>query len=129
MTTRLIALTLLLTGAALAQDQGAFEDPTGRVFQLVLPPGHVLEDWGGVRSRLEESGVTPRLMLVTDVAGNPAGGRSQGATAPTSIELSLFFDLDRMFGMPGASIFASFSERWGHRLSSDYIGNVFSAQQ
>jgi porin len=68
-------------------------------------------------------------MLVTDVAGNPGGGRSQGATAPSSIELSLFFDLDRIFGLQGGSVFASFSERWGHRLSSDYIGNVFSEQQ
>ena len=123
------ALTLLVAGAAWAQDQGTFEDPTARVFQLMLPPGHLLGDWGGIRSRLEESGIVPRLMLVTDVAGNPTGGRSQGITAPTSVELSLFFDLDRIFGLKGGSIFTSFSERWGHRLSSDYVGNVFSEQQ
>jgi len=129
MTKRLLALSLLLIGMAFAQDQDGFQDPTGRVFQLVLPPGHLLGDWGGVRSRLEESGIVPRLMLVTDIAGNPSGGRSQGVTAPTSVELSLFFDLDRIFGLKGGSIFTSFSERWGHRLSTDYIGNVFSEQQ
>jgi porin len=129
----LVALTLLLIStAALSQDQtsnDAPQDSTTRVFHLVLPPGHLLGDWGGPRSQLEESGIIPRLMLVTDVAGNPGGGRSQGATAPSSIELSLFFDLDRIFGLQGGSVFASFSERWGHRLSSDYIGNVFSEQQ
>jgi porin len=26
-------------------------------------------------------------------------------------------------------LFASFSRRWGHKLSSTYIGNVFSEQQ
>ncbi len=60
------ALTLLVAGAAWAQDQGTFEDPTARVFQLMLPPGHLLGYWGGLRSRLEESGIVPRLMLVTD---------------------------------------------------------------
>ena len=132
MRTRLAALSLLLIcTVAFAQETSndSFGDPTGRVFQLVLPPGHVLGDWGGLRSRLEESGIIPRLMLVSDIAGNPSGGRSQGATAPTSIELSLFVDLDRIFGVKGGSVFASFSERWGHRLSSDYIGNVFSEQQ
>ena len=125
-------IPLLICTAAFAQDQSsndAPQDPTGRVFNLVLPPGHLLGDWGGLRSRLEESGIVPRLMLVTDLAGNTTGGRAQGVTAPTSIELSLFFDLDRMFGVKGGSVFASFSERWGHRLSSDYIGNVFSEQQ
>ena len=69
MRTRLVALIVLLTGMAFAQDQGSFQDPTGRVFQLVLPPGHLFGDLGGLRSRLEESGIVPRLMLVSDVAG------------------------------------------------------------
>jgi porin len=133
MKTRLVvSITLLLICTAAfapAQTSDTPQDTTARVFQLVLPPGHLLGDWGGLRSRLEESGITPRLMLVTDVAGNPSGGRSQGVTAPSSIELSLFFDLDRIAGLKGGSVFASFSERWGHRLSSDYIGNVFSEQQ
>ncbi len=78
---------------------------------------------------MEESGITPRLILVTDLAGNPRGGRSQGVTAPTSVELSLFFDLDKLFGLKGGSIFASFSDRWGHSLSAEHIGNTFSTQQ
>jgi porin len=104
-------------------------DPTARVFELVLPGGHLLGDWGGVRSKLEESGITPRWFLITDVAGNPTGGRSQGATQASSTEFSFYFDLDRMVGLKGGSVFTSFSERWGHKLSSTYIGNVFSEQQ
>jgi porin len=118
--------------AATAQQQTDNDipgDPTARLFQLVLPSEHLLGDWGGLRTKLEESGITPRLMLVTDLAGNPRGGRSQGATAPSSVELSLFFDLEKIFGLKGGSIFASFSERWGHSLSAKYIGNTFSTQQ
>ena len=107
----------------------SFQDPTARVFQLLLPSEHLFGDWGGLRSKLEESGITPRLILVTDFAGNPSGGRSQGATAPSSVELSLFFDLEKIFGLKGGSIFASFSERWGTVSRRLYIGNVFSTQQ
>ncbi|HEV2827232.1 MAG TPA: carboxypeptidase regulatory-like domain-containing protein, partial [Pyrinomonadaceae bacterium] len=104
-------------------------DPTSRLFQLVLPSEHLFGDWGGLRSKLEEKGVTPRLILVTDLAGNSRGGRSQGATAPSSFELSLLFDLEKIFGLKGGSILASFSERWGHNLSREHIGNTFSTQQ
>ena len=99
------------------------------MFQLVLPSEHLFGDWGGLRPKLEESGIIPRLTLVTDAAGNPTGGRSQGATAPSSVELSLFFDLDKIFGLNGGSVFTSFSYRWGNSLSAEYIGNVFSTQQ
>jgi porin len=104
-------------------------DPTSRLFQLVLPSEHLFGNWGGLRSKLEEKGITPRLILITDLAGNPRGGRSQGATAPTSVELSLFFDLEKILGLKGGSILASFSERWGHQLSAKHIGNTFSTQQ
>ncbi|MBV9929214.1 MAG: carbohydrate porin [Acidobacteria bacterium] len=106
-----------------------YNSPTARVFQLMLPSEHLLGDWGGLRTKLEERGITPRLILVTDLAGNPRGGRTQGATAPSSVELSLYFDLDKIFGLKGGSVFASFSERWGHNLSAKHIGNTFSTQQ
>lgn len=118
--------------AASAQQQTSndtFNDPTARVFQLMLPSEHLLGDWGGLRTKLEGLGITPRLILVTDLAGNLTGGRSQGATAPSSVELSFFFDLEKIFGVKGGSIFTSFSERWGHSLSAKHIGNTFSTQQ
>src|SRR6201987_4477322 len=129
----LIALALfVLSAAALAKVQTSEDTPedTGsRVFQLVLPSEHLLGDWGGLRPKLEESGITPRWIIITDVAGNPSGGRAQGATQASSTELSLFFDLDRIAGFEGGSVFASFSQRWGNRLSTNYVGNIFSEQQ
>ena len=125
-------IQVVLSTATSAQQQAnndTFKDPTARVLELVLPSEHLFGDWGGLRPKLEESGIVPRLILVTDLAGNPTGGRSQGVTAPTSVELSLLFDLDKIFGLKGASIFASFSERWGHSLSAKDIGNTFSTQE
>jgi porin len=112
-----------------ANSSNTYLDPTSRVFHLVLPGEHLLGDWGGLRSKLEESGITPRWILISDVAGNPVGGRDQGATQASSTELSLFFDLNNLAGLKGGSIFTSFSQRWGNRLSSEYVGNVFSVQQ
>ena len=129
------ALILLLgCSAAVAQQQvskdtDAPEDTPSRVFQLMLPAGHLLGDWGGVRSKMEESGITPMWFVITDVAGNPSGGRSQGATQASSTELSLFFDLNKIARLKGGSFFTSISQRWGNRLSSQYIGNVFPEQQ
>jgi porin len=138
MTERTILLLLAVgsfAGVAPAQasaDGASANDahgPTARVFQLTLPGEHLLGDWGGLRTRLEDAGITPRWVLITDVAGNPSGGRSHGATQASSTELSLYFDLDRIAGLKGGSIFTSLSERWGNRLSSQYVGNVISEQQ
>jgi len=134
----LFALVLLLVCAAAVAQQDtrndskgsdSFTDPTARVFQLVLPGDHLLGDWGGLRSRLEEAGITPRWFLITDVAGNPSGGRAQGATQASSTEISLLFDLNRIAGLKGGSVFVSMSQRWGNRLSTEYVGNVFPEQQ
>jgi porin len=120
---------LLMCTSAFGQSSDDTTSPTARVFELVLPGDHLLGNWGGLRSQLEEAGITPRWSLITDVAGNPTGGRSQGATQASSTELSLFFDLDRIAGLKGGSVFASFSQRWGNRLSTNYVGNIFSEQQ
>ena len=61
------------------------QDSASKVFKLVLPGEHFLGDWGGVRSKLEDSGIIPRWFLITDVAGNPGGGRDQGATQTSNV--------------------------------------------
>ncbi|HEY9229385.1 MAG TPA: carbohydrate porin [Gemmatimonadaceae bacterium] len=127
-----LALLLQCTTAASAQQQsnsGSVDDPSARVFQLVLPSEHLLGTWGGFGPRLEAWGITPRLTLVTDVAGNAIGGRSRGLTKPTKVEFSLILDLDTIARVKGGSIFVSMAHRWGRSLSATYIGNVFGTQQ
>jgi porin len=128
----LLLILLFICTAAFGQEQtsnGTAQDTGSRVFQLVLPSDHLLGDRGGLRSKLEESGITARWFLISDVAGNPSGGRDQGATQASSTELSLFFDMNRIAGVNGGSIFFSMAQRWGNRLSSEYVGNVFPEQQ
>src|SRR5947208_10208951 len=98
-------------------------------FRLVLPQGHLVVDWAGTRTWLEERGITPTLTFVMDALGNPTGGMQQGFRQASNLGLDLRFDLQKLFGLPGGSFEISFSERFGSSLSGEDIGNVFTVQQ
>src|SRR5215475_3094030 len=98
-------------------------------FQLVLPREHLLGDWYGTRTWLEDHGVTPTLTFVTDSLGNPTGGREQGFTTANNLGLDLNFDLEKLAGLEGGSFLFSMSYRFGGSLSANYIHNVFTVQQ
>ena len=98
-------------------------------FELMLHREHLLGDWYGLRTGLEDRGITPTLTFVTDIAGNPVGGRSQGITEADNLGLDLLFDLDKLAGLEGASFLISMSQRNGESLSAKRVGNVFTIQQ
>src|SRR5215468_5189748 len=98
-------------------------------FQLVLPREHLLGDWYGTRTWLEDHGITPTLSFVTDSLGNPSGGSEQGFTTANNVGLDLNFDLEKLCGFEGASLLVSMSYRFGGSLSANYIHNVFTVQQ
>jgi len=72
----------LLAGTAVARAQDVPSAPAGTrtltetPFQLILSRQHLLSDRYGVRSWLEEHGITPTLTFATDALGNPAGGKA-----------------------------------------------------
>ena len=129
------ALLGLLGWVAVAPAEEAPTPPAGTrslantPFQLVLPQAHLLGDWGGTRTWLEERGVTPTVTFVTDALGNPIGGVRHGFKGASNLGVDLQFDLAKLAGLPGASFDISFSERFGSSLSDDNVGNVFSVQQ
>jgi carbohydrate-selective porin OprB/predicted NBD/HSP70 family sugar kinase len=100
-----------------------------RPFQLTLPKGHLLGDWSGLRTDLENYGITPTLTYVADIAGNPTGGKSQGVAYSDNIGLDLLFDLDKIVRLEGGSFLVSMSQRDGDSLSGKHVGNVFTIQQ
>jgi porin len=118
--------------AAIGQVRPGFESNTPvetRPFEIVLPSDHLLGDWWGLRTKLEHAGIEPTLTLITEFAGNPVGGKSQGATQASNLGLSLYFDLDRVSGIKGGSFLLSLSEHFGSSLSSEHVGNVFTIQE
>ena len=98
-------------------------------FQLVLPREHLLGDWYGTRTSLEDRGITPTLTFVTDSLGNPSGGKEQGFTTANNVGLDLNFDWEKLCDFEGASLLFSTSYRFGGSLSANYIHNVFTVQQ
>src|SRR6266851_8170579 len=130
----LVVILALLGGAAVARAQDVSSAPAGTralaetPFQLILSRRHLLSDRYGVRSWLEEHGITPTLTFVTDALGNPTGGRRQGFTTGNNVGLNLNFDLEKLGGPKGGSFQLSMSERFGSNLSGKDIGNVFTVQ-
>ena len=104
-------------------------DTTGRVFQLLPRSNHVLGDWGGLRTKLEDAGIVPMVWLTINAAANLSGGLDQGATAPGEFEVMLNFDMDRIAGIKGGLVHFKVAHRFGRSLAHDYIGNVFGPQQ
>jgi porin len=129
-----VAIIALLGGTAAAGAQDVSRAPAGTrnladtPFQLVLPRQHLFGDWYGVRSWLEERGVTPTVTFLSDALGNPTGGRRQGFTTGNNLGLDLNFDLEKLGGPKGGSFQLSLSERFGSSLSANDIGNVFNVQ-
>jgi porin len=86
-------------------------------------------DWGGLRTRLLDLGITPTGLFVTDVLGNLMGGRHRAVRESDELALNLMADLDRLAGWAGGRLHLSFSVRSGTSLSDRDIGNVFSVAQ
>jgi porin len=98
-------------------------------FQVTLHREHLLGDWLGARTQLEDWGITPTVTFVSDMAGNPVGGKSQGFTEADNLGLDLLFDLNKLAGLQGGSFLVSMSQRNGDSLTADRIGNTFTVQQ
>ena len=62
-------------------------------------------DWGGLRTRLLDLGIALNLAFVTDVLGNPAGGRRQAVRESDELALRITADLDRLAGWAGARFY------------------------
>src|SRR5262249_13448904 len=102
-----IVVVILLYWAARTRSEDVTEASAGTrslgplPFQLILPREHLLGDWDGTRTWLEDHGITPTLTFVTDSLGNPTGGREEGFTTANNVGLDLNFDLEKLCGFEG----------------------------
>lgn len=77
----------------------------------------------------EDYGVLPSFSYTASVQGNPTGGMSRGAAYVHNIVFGADLDLDKIAGIPGASITISGVHAAGRNLSSRNIGNTFTVSQ
>ena len=98
----------------------------GRQFDFIE---HTLtQDWGGFRSELNRLGITPTASYTTQLLGNPSGGQSRGFTYSGTLQASIFWDLDKLMGVPGLSFHSSAAWSTGKSLSTNYVENIFPVQ-
>lgn len=89
---------------------------------------YLIEDIGGRRHKLALKSVTVDSSFVTNLLGNPIGGKSQGFAYDGSYGLSINIDYtDR--GLTGFNIFSSMCWRTGTNLSTRHIDNQFTVSQ
>src|ERR1700722_17152998 len=88
------ALALLSVSPSMAADPDPPPDAT-------VPPAGVTGDWGGLRTRLQNDGLTFNGGYVSELAYNASGGARQAGAEAGQIDLGVTADLGRLAGVPG----------------------------
>ena len=112
-----LAVWLLFAGAA-----------PGQWFQRWADQPTMTGDWGGLRTRWSDAGVSIFATYGVNLAGNPVGGLEQDVTYVDDQSWGADFDLGKLFRMDGTAVRLSFNNRDGVNLSSD-MGALFAVQQ
>ena len=88
-------------------------------------------DWGGVRTQLENRGITFEGAYTTDIMAvrNGNAGSGDGWAYAGRIDFGVNLDFDKLAGIPGFSIYASGAWSSGSDLSEQQVGNIFAVQQ
>ncbi|HUB11232.1 MAG TPA: carbohydrate porin [Acetobacteraceae bacterium] len=116
----LIAIGLVSSWSAAAQT--ASQQPG-------TPPGiwdqdTLTGDWGGLRTRLTNDGITLGLQEQSEGWANLTGGFRRGVTYDGLTTASLQIDLAKLVGWSGATFFVDFLQIHGHGPSDSMVGNL-----
>jgi porin len=83
-------------------------------------------DWGGLRTRLADKGITFNAQYAAEVWGNATGGETSGTVYSGLMTFQANADLQKLVGWQGASV----STRWywlsGEDISAEHVGNIFT---
>ncbi len=80
--------------------------------------------WNGIRSSLEDAGITLGLQEQSEVWANVAGGLRRGAVYDGLTTASVTIDLEKLMGWPGATFFVNANQYHGRGPSANLIGNL-----
>lgn len=117
----LVCLAILLS----VRPEAAQSAPGNGLFSRSRLTGN----WGGMRTWLEEQGVSLNLAYTGEAAGNIAGSPKHTARYTQQVDFETLFDLNRLAGVPGAKVQFEVTERFGRSLSKDVLHNEFSVQE
>jgi porin len=87
---------------------------------------HMTGNWGGLRDRLIEWGLTPTAEYGATLQGNPVGGMRKGIKYAGLLDVYLDFDLEKLLRLGGTRLVVSGAWAYGENLSAHDIGNFFT---
>lgn len=130
----LLALLLAMAPTqAIAQPQGG-----PRTREVTTDPNtysdgpvaiHLTGNWGGLRDRLHQAGVDFRADYISEIAGNPVGGRSRAVRYADQRDFGADLDLDKLGVWKDGRVHVTLNSRAGRSLSKDAIGNLIAVQE
>jgi len=141
-----LVLVLLPLWAPLGRAQQQPGQSTGGPATLELPPfdtaatypslnsqpfgtEHLLGDWGGARTWLEDHGIDIGLNYFSETAAIVAGGQRQGIDYTSQIGLSVDLDGEKLLGLPGFALHSVIVQRNGRSSSADFLDDDLDAVQ
>lgn len=98
--------------------------PTGNLAQSIWDQDTLTGNWGGLRKRLLEDGISIGVQEQSEGWGNMTGGLRQGAVYDGLTTASVKLDLEKLAGWDGASFFVSGYQIHGHGPSGNLVGNA-----
>lgn len=84
---------------------------------------HLLGDWGGLRTRLHDSGVDLSLGYIGEGAAVVSGGKRHGVDYAQQLELQVDVDWEKIAGLKGLKTHTIFVNRMGRSAAHDYAGD------
>ncbi|NQT23010.1 MAG: carbohydrate porin [Candidatus Omnitrophica bacterium] len=85
-------------------------------------------DWVGLRTKLEDNGLTVASNFTTDIGGNPVGGLKQATVYSGFLDISTAFDFEKIASLEGLALTVTNYLASGKNLSAA-VGNFFGVQE
>ena len=126
----LVAATAGVAPSAFGQQMPAPTSSQAQITQTWPAPAHIFGDWGGLRTKLEDLGVTYSLTYTSESVYNAVGGLRPGADYAQQIGFTANVDWEKVAGVPGLVTHTYLINRAGRNASADYVGDtVLQAQE
>ncbi len=91
---------------------------------------HLLGDWGGLRSSLDDAGIHVEATYLGEAAADVAGGKKRGIAYAGEAAAKITLDMDKIAGAKGLSLHIGLLNRHGKNASALYVGDsLFHAQE
>src|SRR5262249_16803217 len=100
-----VLTAIFASGVAHAEDLAAkapeWTSSQPPITQSWPAPAHIFGDWGGLRTKLADLGITYSLTYTSESVYNVAGGLKSGADYAQQIGLGVNVDWEKAAGIPG----------------------------